>query len=199
MIADIYTYIPFVHKNFNYVKTIIQMARDSRSKGAEGTLAASLIYMNAIDYIAAHLLENFKAIEYLITYQELNATIFKNIEENPAIPLGRLIGELEKFEFPDKNAFIADLGIFNKCRTKLAHNLLRLNPSDIESIDPEIADFWNTAERLFNRYDLITRNIAVIFDNYRQAKGYILPTTTVENNQPVYQATPAQTETGVNQ
>jgi len=192
MTTDVYSFIPFTHENFDYVKRVVQLARDSRNKGAEGTLAASLIYMNAVDYIASHLLDNFNNIEYLITYQELKATIFKKEIRNRGVPLGKLINELEQFEFPDKTAFITDLQTFNRYRINLAHNLMRLNPQQIEQIDPDISVFWETAERLFDRYDTIIQNITIIFESYRQQRGYRLPPPPVTaTNQEIY---PPKTE-----
>ncbi len=86
MNKDLNTYIPFVHDNFDFKKGVIELAR-KQPNTFEGIHTATLIYVNSIDYISRHLLENLLHMTYLVTHYELSAIVFVK-------PLKNLIHDL---------------------------------------------------------------------------------------------------------
>lgn len=138
---------------------MINLARNQDNNKVEGALSSSLIYINAIDYVTAHLYDNINNIATLIVRQELGAVTFPNHKGHTNEPLGNLILKLKGYEFPDKEDFISDLEIFNKVRRKVAHRLLALTPKELEEIDEELEKMRSAGERIFDRYDTIVRGI----------------------------------------
>ncbi len=75
MKKNISNYVPFEHENLDYKKKILEVARD-QDNSLQGVLTSTLIFINAIDYIASHLLENLKIINHLITHREMGGVVF---------------------------------------------------------------------------------------------------------------------------
>lgn len=152
---------PFKHDNFEYKKRVIDVARQRDNAKPESVLMAVLIYVNAVDYVASHLLKNLKEMKYLILHNELNGTIFEDYEDgSKGLPLGAIKNILSKYEFPDKKDFIGELNEFNLLRTKYIHNFLNIPSDELEKVGLEIDQVYKLAESILNRYDGIARAIA---------------------------------------
>lgn len=159
MKKNIGTYIPFLHDNFEFKKNVIDLAR-KQTDTFEGIHTATLIYVNAVDYIAQHLLENLISITYLITTNESNGVVFFNEEKIKGLPLGKTIRELEKYEFPDKKDFMQGLKEFVEIRNRLVHNLLSLTTEQVSKINDDFTKIKELSEGLLNKYDSLTKGIS---------------------------------------
>lgn len=172
MKTDISQFIPFYHENFEFKKNLIQAARDQDKSNISGMLSATLIYVNTVDYLAQHALENLRTIVYLTTYTELNATIFySGNNERKDEPLGSTIEKLKNYDFPDKESFIQDLADFNELRNKYVHNFLKIessDPAEIEKADKELWKVINISERIITKYDKIVQGIKDSWTSYLQ-------------------------------
>ena len=164
------SFIPFLHDNFQFKRNVIDLAR-KQPQTFEGIHTATLIYVNAVDYIALHLLENLRYITYLVTNNELNDIIFFSNVKKDGIPLGKVMYELEKYEFPDKNDFMSGLTEFGKIRNKLVHNLLSLTPDEINKISDDFEEIKKLSEALLNRYDIMVKGMSSIWINYVNKLG----------------------------
>lgn len=176
------TYIPFEHENFEYKKRIIDIARE-QGADLQGVLTSTLIFVNAVDYIASHLLENLLIMSHLITHHALNATVFMSYPEyQKGLPLGEITKLLKRFEFPDKTEFISELSSFNDLRVKYIHRLLSSPPEDIvDKIDNELASLRTLGESLLGRYDTITKGMSDAWFSYlRRLAGSTEPALPVE-------------------
>lgn len=163
MQEDIAQFIPFIHEHFEFKQNLIKIAREQNRETIEGTLAATLLYVNTVDYLASHILENLRKIVYLTTYTEHNATVFysgKNEREDET--LGYTIEKLKNYAFPDKVDFIDDLGKFNKLRNKYIHNFLKMdasNDKELEKGNKELIEIIKISERIITKYDRISQGI----------------------------------------
>lgn len=200
MKIDIVSFVPFEHQNFAYTKGVIDIARNQDVSKLEGVLTAILIYFNAVDYTAAHLLENIMKIEYIVTHRELNGTLFFDSRINARkLPVGELIRHLKNHFFPDKSDYLDDLKIFNDFRIKYVHNLASLSQSEIDKIDNELKEVIIIAERLLTRYDTIVRGILTSYQAYTNdlnkrmniSQNYPIPQETVDKIEEVKKASPS--------
>ncbi len=161
------TYVPFRHDNFEYTKNIIELARKQRdSNTVEGSLAAALIYVNAVEYVSKHVLENLSEIVQMVSNESTNGGIYLCSSGKADMPLGKLLPILENYEFPNKRLFIDDLKLFKPLREKLAHQLLRLTKEEVEKIDDELNELKEIAERILNHYDTTVKGITENWNNY---------------------------------
>lgn len=165
MKKDIGSYVPFAHDNFEFKKNVIDLARKQPAT-FEGIHTATLIYVNAVDYIAQHLLENLMHMTYLITHSALNGTAFYNHIKPRKDALGKTMSELNKYDFPDKADFMSGLKDFSEIRNKLVHNLLSLNTEQINKISDDFSQIKLLSEALLNKYDTITNGINVAWVAY---------------------------------
>jgi hypothetical protein len=164
---DIESYIPFEHENFLLIENVIKIAQNQTNDGLESALTSILIYMNAVDYLSTHVLKNLSIINYLLVQHELNGSIYLSIQDHKDKPLGSIIFELEKYEFPGKKEFIEDLRSFLILRNKYAHNLLKLTEENIKKVDHEIKELIEIAKRILNTYDRIVKGMVIIWNNYK--------------------------------
>lgn len=163
--TDISAYWPFVHENFDYLKSAIELGRSIDNNGPEGRLASALLYVNAIDYVAGHILQNLKTIAYLTTLTELSIVFRKDLDIDDK-PLGWIICELKKYEFPDKEDFIIDLTSFNKLRKNIIHNLLKNKNNNLTDVDKDLNDLRVISERILSRYDTIVEGVRIVWSGY---------------------------------
>lgn len=164
--VDIASYMPFTHENFDLISRMLNVANQQDANKFEGILTKTLIYMNAVDYISSHLIENLSAINSLVLQEELNGTIYQYYQEHRSKSLGKLIEQLNQYEFPNKKDFIEDLGSFVKLRNRYAHNLMKLKPKEIESADKDFSTLFEVAQRLMNTYDRIVKAIRNDWKDY---------------------------------
>lgn len=161
MDTSIFKYTPFQHDNLSYIKNVLDIARVQKYETLDGALTATLIYMNAVDYISSHLLENLIKIDSLLTNHHMNGIVFRNDQKLSHLPLKKVIDELNRYEFPMKTEFIEDLNKFKDMRNPIAHNLLSLRQEQITngSADAMLFGIRDVAERLMDKYDTIVRGV----------------------------------------
>lgn len=158
MKKDIGSYIPFIHENFEFKKGVIELAR-KQPQTFEGIHVATLIYVNAIDYIAQHLLEHLMYMTYLLTNKEFNCVIFYSQVKPDNVSLGNTMRELNKYEFPDKKDFMEGLNEFVSIRNRLLHNLLSLSSEEIAKLSDDFTKIKELGDGLLTRYDSVTEGI----------------------------------------
>lgn len=155
------TFVPFQHNNLGYIQTVINIARSQDNSNLQGALTSTLIYINAVDYISFHLLDNLIEMDSLITNHHLNGVFYRNDKGPNSMPLHRIIEELEKYSFPLKEDFVENLKNFQKVRNPITHNLLSLRQEQINSgeADNFILNIKTIAEQLLDQYDTIVRGV----------------------------------------
>lgn len=167
MKVDLFSYKPFEHNNLPIKQNVLQLARTQSKTTIEGVLTSTLVYINTVDYIASHLLDNLDKITYLVTYNEMNSVVFMESDSrDKGQPLGKIIAYLRTYDFPGKQDFLEELTNFNKIRTKVVHNLLSLTPEELQKIDASLADLAAIAERIVQKYDTIVRGIINTWNSY---------------------------------
>ena len=158
MKKNISSYVPFWHENFEFKKLVIDLAR-KQPPTFEGIHVAALIYVNAVDYIAQHLLEHLMNMTYLATNHEFNCVMFFDVVKPEHVSLGNTIRELNKYEFPDKKDFMEGLNEFVTIRNRLLHNLLTLSPEEVNKLNDDFQKIKDLGEGLLIKYDTITNGI----------------------------------------
>lgn len=161
------TYQPFFNDNYALMKNMLEMARTQDLSSVQGQFTATLIYVNAIDSIATHIVNNLSKMVFLITQYETGSILFREFKESKGANLGNHIENLEKYEFPNKGDFIEELNSFNALRKKIVHNLLS-RPSEelMSNIDRELQELRETAERIFSLSDLLAQGLTNTWVSY---------------------------------
>lgn len=182
-------YIPFEHKNIEYINGSLNLAREQRQGGfLEGFMASTLIYTNLVEYLADHLLNNLQQMFFLISYNDFNGVFFiknrgKNKIKSPRT-LGQLRNALGDYEFPDSTDFLSSLQKFSETRNAIFHRLLIISKEEIDKgiTDQQFFILHNLAEEILDKYNKITSGIATIW--YSTAKPQLKrETPTAENLQ----------------
>jgi len=154
---NIYNFTPFEHENVDFKNNIINAARNQDQTKVEGALAAVLIYVNLVDYLARHLLENLLKMISIQGFRAFGGVMFfDGSRQRTNISLGGICAELQSFEFPSKTDFLDSLKEFNKLRNHVMHNLMQLDPNDrTGQIDKDVVRIKQLAEDVLNKYNTI--------------------------------------------
>jgi hypothetical protein len=154
-------FIPFEHKNVDYINRSLELARQQRQSGSiEAFMASAVIYANLAEYLARNLLENLQQMFYLLSYKSFNGIYFiknKSAKKNPKM-LGQIADSLSIYEFPDCSAFIELIRKFSEARAILFHKLLT-EEGDTKEFDEKIGELHSMAEEILDKYNSITQGI----------------------------------------
>lgn len=158
-------FIPLSHDDLELKRSLLQYARDLKNKpGFENVLAAAFIYSSFTEYVAENLLENLRHFVYQAVYSQYAAILF--IDERDDIKkktLGQIIGELEKFYFPDKQAILRCMRNVSEARNRMFHNFAKSNHAGLEELISK--DLWtiqDQSEELINKIDVIYQGLGKI-------------------------------------
>lgn len=165
---NIFDYLPFEHDNLDYINGLINYAREQKNKdSAESILASAVIYTNLVEYLATHLLKNFKQMTYLLTYHQLRGILFLKNSKSKGAPktLGPLKNELEGYEFPDKQAFLKDIDEFAKARNNLFHRLFEKD-EEVTKLDSDLIKMQSLAEEILAKYNVIIAGIITVWQKF---------------------------------
>jgi len=159
-------YIPFEHKNIDYINGSLNLARQQRQSGTlEGFMASTVIYTNLVEYLANDLLENLDHMISLLSYYSFHATFFvKNREQmrsKSPQTLGQLRNALNNYEFPDSSSFTSLLQKFAEVRNAIFHRLLKRSKEELVqgAADQQFSDLRDIAEEILDKYNTITKGI----------------------------------------
>lgn len=151
---------PFSHPHKKILNVWLSEARkllsDSSSSSSE-KLSGTLILVNQVEYICKQLLHSFSWANKKIVYTNCDGIFFLEEKDYTSSkePLGTLINEIKKYNFPDKEGLISKLEKFNEKRILIVHKLL-----DNESIKDEDTEIIKKLfEELFSTQGAINRAI----------------------------------------
>jgi len=169
MYKEIESFTPFLHENFESKNQLIIFARTQDKTKVEGVLAATIIYVNLVDYIAQNLLDNLRKMISILGYKACGAVFFYDpSEERKNISLGELKRELCSYSFPDKDSFLNELVEFNKVRNRIMHDLMNVNlKSNASRFDQDLALISGKAESILTKYNTITQGITTIWEKIK--------------------------------
>lgn len=126
---------PFTHDNLDIKNELLQLARNAKTgeKKLENELASILIYSNIAEYLAENLLENLNHFIYQVSYTNYAAILYvESVSKSSSkMTLNQLVGEIEKFSFPDKDNILTNLRKIAESRNKIFHNFAK---SDLNTI-----------------------------------------------------------------
>ena len=129
-------FIPLGHDNLDIKNELITYARTLKGKPEfENQLAASFIYVSFAEYLAKNLLENLRHFVYQGTYDQFAGIIhIDQRDEKTNKPLGFLLGEIDKYDFPDKHGIRTLLSRILMLRNNLFHNFAMADLAELERI-----------------------------------------------------------------
>jgi len=184
-------FIPFEHKNLNYVNNSLNLARQQKKSGTlEGMMASAVIYTNLVEYLTRNLLENLQHMFFLLSYRVFNGIYFiknkDNTKQRTPKMLGEIIGNLKSYEFPDSPDFFIILEKFSHTRNSIFHRLLSTPKEDIEKgeVDKQFSDLHNLAEEVLDKYNSISTGISNTWLTFINQISQPLPNKNENKNQP---------------
>ena len=126
-------FVLFYHEDFEIKKKLIDVARQLRQKKAIAEqLSSALIYASFAEYVGEHVLENCRHLAYNATMQFYGGIIgFDERGRDQNKPLGHIICQLEKYDFPLKREIVDLLGEIADSRNNLFHNLAKAKQEDL--------------------------------------------------------------------
>jgi len=129
-------FIPLAHEHLELKNGLINYARELRKKGGlENQLALTFIYVSFAEYLANNLLENLRHFIHTGSYNQFAGILFiDERNQDKTKTLGQTIGDLGKFNFPDKQGILRVLSDINQARNKLYHNFISSDPKKMEEI-----------------------------------------------------------------
>lgn len=159
---------PLSHQDLEFKRWILTYARELMGKqGFENGLAAGMIYSSFTEYLAENLLENLKYFAYQGTYNQYAGIVF--IDETKSSKskktLGQNIGELERFNFPDKDGVLGCMRKIAEARNNMMHQFAK---SDIEGLKKivlqDVFIIKDNAEELVNKIDVVYTGLQKILN-----------------------------------
>lgn len=151
---------PFAHDNLEIKNELLQLARNAKTgeKKLENDLASVLIYSNIAEYLAENLLENLNHFIYQVSYINYAAILYVESvsKSNSKMTLNQLIGEIEKFSFPDKENILANFRKIAESRNKIFHNFAKSNLDTIKSlIENDLPVIQEECEEVITRINTV--------------------------------------------
>lgn len=151
-------FIPFSHDNLELKNGLINYARDLRQKtGFENQIASTFIYISFVEYLANNLLQNLRYFTYLGSYNQYAGIIFiDERDSNKVKTLGQIIGEIDKFNFPDKVEVINLFSEVSTARNKIFHNFASVDLEGLEKIlTDDLVAVQDKTEELLQKINVI--------------------------------------------
>lgn len=175
-------FIPFEHKNLEYINGSLNLARQQRQSGTlEGMMASTLIYTNLVEYLTNNLLENLQQMIFILTYHSFNSVFFVKNKEITKVKLPKTLGQLREilssYEFPDSQAFLGLLQKFSEVRNAIFHRLLTISKKELDLgiVDKQFSDLRDLAEEILDKYNTIIKGITTTW--YTVMRPQIRPQT----------------------
>lgn len=159
---------PLTHEDLEYKGFILRFAREiSKKEGFENGLAAAMIYSSFAEYIAENLLENLKYFVYRGTYNQYAGIIFvdeRKIKKGKKT-IGQNIGELEKFNFPDKEGVLSCLRKIAEARNNMLHQFAKADFDGFKKIIlQDVFAINRETEELVQKIDVIYSGLQKILN-----------------------------------
>lgn len=168
-------FVPLSHEYLELKNGLINYARELKKKtGFENQLASTFIYVSFAEYIASNLLENLRHFVHTGSYNQFAGILFideRNCEKIKTF--GQTIGNLGKFNFPDKQGIIHLLSDINQARNRLYHNFVSADPKKMEEImTNDIVSIQEKTEEVLAKINVI----------YIGLQKILMPQTTQEQD-----------------
>jgi uncharacterized protein with HEPN domain len=167
---------PFTHENLEIKNELLNMARQARvnvpEKKIENDLASVLIYSSIAEYLAENLIDNLTHFVKTSTYNDFAGILFiKKINTREKMPLGIIIQELDKFEFPDKTEIINCFRNISSSRNRIFHNLAKSDLDEtVELLSKDLPIIQERCEDLITRINTIYAGLSKILVQTQQEK-----------------------------
>lgn len=158
-------FIPLSHEDLDLKRNLLQYARDLRPKdGFENGLASAFIYSSFTEYVAENLLDNLRHFVYQGVYSQYAGILFIDERwDQKKKTLGQMIGELEKFDFPDKSAILQCMRNVSEARNRMFHNFAKSDQAGLEDLlSKDLKTIQDQTEELINKIDVIYQGLRKI-------------------------------------
>lgn len=159
-------FIPFEHKNLDYINTLLNLARQQRnSQTLEGAMSSTVLFANVVEYLANNLVENLEQMFSILTKKATSSVFFikcpSDIKNKKFETLGKTGKRLDLYHFPDNQRFLENLNTFRAIRNKIFHKLPSVASEELSNgkFDRELSDLQMTAEEILDQYNSITQGI----------------------------------------
>ena len=156
---------PFYHDNIKQKRAFLELARrydqlseaetDIQLKGAY-VFASALLFMNHADYLAqwfAYSLQELvdRGIE---SYYYRSITLErKSRDVQKHITIGESKDIIKRYNFSDKQQMLELLDKISKARNTIAHQMLKMDPTEFEKFDTNFSDLRDGTEDLIKFTD----------------------------------------------
>lgn len=189
---------PLTHQDLELKQQILVFARDlAKKQGFENGLASAMIYSSFAEYISENLLESLKYFIYQGSYNQYAGIIFIN-ETNAGKSkktIGQNIGELERYNFPDKEGILDCLRKITQARNNMLHQFAKSNVEGLNKIIlQDVLIIQQETETLVQKIDTVYAGLQKIL-NPNIMNPVSQNTATQQNIPPTEtpQANPSQT------
>lgn len=151
---------PFVHEELEIKQNFLSTAREfAGSNNVEKQFAAALLYANLADYLATHLYESIKLACHNASRTYFNGALYSIVRDESDMPLGKVIGGLEGYSFPSKDAILPLLKKIKKNRDNIMHGLVKSPSEKLPKIESAFTDLITDVEQLVVYIDDIYRSL----------------------------------------
>lgn len=151
-------FMPFIHDNLELKNALIDLARKLKGDGGfSNQISSAFIYINFVEYLAGNLLDHLCHIVHHGTYNQFAGILFvERSKRKKTLTLGQIVGEIEKFSFPDKTEIIDLFQNITTIRNKIFHEFATLDIEDIRKvIEEDVACLQVKSENLLTKLNII--------------------------------------------
>lgn len=137
----------------------LQSARDmgkNMSDSVEKEFTTALLYMNLADYLAEYMVVSFNAMLSESMSKYYLGVVKVRPPKRDKLTIGESINQLQRFDFAGKAEIIEKLTAINKARQKIAHQILKTKPENMDEIDEAARDLVSNTEELVELVDTLS-------------------------------------------
>lgn len=139
---------PFQHKDIQHVQMNISLAKQLKEGG--NTLAAVLICINIVDYIAEFIANGLA----VMNIEAMSKYYLGNVLYTPKKPEEFTINDsmkyIRNYDFAGKEKLMTLLGQFNKDRNHIAHKIVKNGGAGAPDVDKKINEIFILTDKIIN-------------------------------------------------
>lgn len=122
-------------------------------ESVEKEFTTALLYMNLADYLAEYLVVGFNTMLGEAMSKYYLGVVKVRPPKREKLTIGDSIHQLQRFDFAGKADIIEKLQAINAARQKIAHQILKTKPENMDEIDEAARNLVSNTEDLVDLVD----------------------------------------------
>lgn len=161
-------FVPLHHINVSLKDEILAVARKLKKEADEDyekLFGASLIYASLSEYLTENLLHNLRYFLYKASHDAYSSIVYYKFNDKDQLPLGPMLKEIQKHEFPNKEEIINLIQKIYRSRNNLFHDFAKSSESELSESFIDIKIICDSAEKLVDEINSLYEGLRKLTGN----------------------------------